>query len=104
MTTTSNDRELLELAAKAANYKLVFDYDANFQGPCIIDLEGFPEQWNPMEDHGDALRLGVKTNVIGSPLFHHYLALERCANQGHDDLIATCRAITRAAAESVRAI
>ena len=54
------DRELLELAAGAAGLKLVFNYDANLQGPCIIDSEGFPEQWNPLEDNGDALRLAGK--------------------------------------------
>ena len=60
------DRELLELAAKAAGYKFVFDYDENLQGPCIIDSEGFPKQWNPLEDDGDGARMeeALKMNVI----------------------------------------
>jgi hypothetical protein len=60
------DRELLELAAGAAGLKLVFNYDANLQGPCIIDSEGFPEQWNPLENDGDGARLEAALNMNAS--------------------------------------
>ncbi len=51
------DRELLELAAKAAGLTCVWspyrpDYERN--------QEQQPIYWNPLEDDGDALRLAVK--------------------------------------------
>jgi len=100
------DRELLELAAKAAGHKLVFDYDANLQGPCIIDSEGFPEQWNPLEDDGDALRLAVKLGFIvgtpnkqGSQASAQIVGVIVAQDSNIDAYIATRRAIVRAAAE-----
>lgn len=45
------DRELLELAAKAAGYER---NSAGPIGPC---------GWNPLEDDGDALRLAVKLRL-----------------------------------------
>lgn len=48
------DRELLELAAKAAGIKR------------SIDWIGHPEynpEWNPLTDDGEALRLAVKLNI-----------------------------------------
>ena len=50
------DRELLELAAKAAGY----DY-SKFCGYIVVD--GIPGNWNPLTDDGDALRLAVKLNM-----------------------------------------
>lgn len=47
------DRELLELAAKAAGY----DYKP-LSGAIVVD--GIPGNWNPLTDDGDALRLGAK--------------------------------------------
>ena len=46
------DRELLELAAKAAGYQYM---PAN---GCIV-VGGIPGTWNPLTDDGDALRLAV---------------------------------------------
>lgn len=46
----STDRELLDLAAKAAGY----DY-AKHGGYIVVD--GIPGNWNPLVDDGDALRL-----------------------------------------------
>lgn len=54
------DHELLELAAKAAGLRFVWDYDEYLLGPCIIEVDGFPQEWNPLDDDGDALRLAVK--------------------------------------------
>ena len=45
------DRELLELAAKAAGYER---NSAGPIGPC---------EWNPLTDDGDALRLAVKLGI-----------------------------------------
>ena len=51
-----SDRELLELAAKAAGY----DY-AKHGGYIVVD--GIPGNWNPLTDDGDALRLAVKLGI-----------------------------------------
>lgn len=55
------DRELLELAAKAAGY----DYRPE-NGVIVVD--GIPGNWNPLDDDGDAFRLmvGIGMNV-GTP-------------------------------------
>lgn len=58
-----NDRELLELAAKAAGLRFVWDYDEHLHGPCIIDGDGFPEEWNPLVNDGDALRLAATLGI-----------------------------------------
>ena len=52
----STDRELLELAAKAAGY----DY-AKHGGYIVVD--GVPGNWNPLADDGDALRLALALNI-----------------------------------------
>lgn len=89
-----NDRELLELAAKAAGHA-----PANM--------------WNPLTNDGDALRLAVKLNLF---VFHGWTHAEGVllANvvvdnaeqtvpsgeiKGDDPYAATRRAIVRAAAE-----
>ncbi len=92
-----NDRELLELAAKAVGLKLRYNYlggrDAN-------------QPWNPLEDDGDALRLAIELNlVIDVPSLHVYyhsnsLEIEtHCKESGvHDKYAAIRRTIVRAAA------
>lgn len=62
-----NDKELLELAAKAAglNVKMIeVDQDDNFSG-LIIGRKGSNEKawWNPLRSDGDALRLAVMLNL-----------------------------------------
>ncbi|HBO4723795.1 TPA: hypothetical protein L4V16_002020 [Pseudomonas aeruginosa] len=61
-----NDRELLELAARAAGYAvdcgfadcpLIYGEDAGTDGP---------REWNPLTDDGDALRLAVTLNLTVS--------------------------------------
>ena len=56
------DRELLELAAKAAGYNVVWsDLWQRFQHvePIkLFDMERF--SWIPLDDDGDVLRLAVK--------------------------------------------
>ena len=62
-----NDRELLELAAKAAGYRI--EWCAEFPGGGCYMKTVVPEPpapfsqrvpWNPLTDDGDALRLAVK--------------------------------------------
>lgn len=97
------DRELLELAAKAAAYNLIFDYDENLQGPSIIDADGFPEPWNPLTDDGDGARLeaALMYNVIWLPrrvgVNGYY---EKYADHGGDRQKARRYAAVRAAAVS----
>jgi hypothetical protein len=57
----STDRELLELAAKAAG--IDFRYVHNTAGGQFLwDGEKLVE-WNPLTDDGDALRLAVKLDI-----------------------------------------
>ena len=91
------DRELLELAAKAAGY----EYAKN--GGYIV-VDGIPGNWNPLSDDGDALRLAVRLEMDVS------LGLRGAViEQGHghkvqdldddDPYAAARRAFVRAAAE-----
>ena len=50
------DRELLELAAKAAKHQL------GLSGKYIVE-DGISTAWNPLEDDGDAFRLMVDVGV-----------------------------------------
>lgn len=104
----STDRELLELAAKAAgfNVRLVL-----VNGDLDIGLAH--AAWNPLADDGDALRLAVKLHLT---IDHYTLTKEVCVhppyedtNIGHawyeDDAEAATRlAIVRAAAEIGRSM
>ncbi len=62
-----NDRELLEMAAKAAGIEHVnydgVDYDGG-AGLVIVGEHGqHLHGWNPLKDDGDALRLAVKLQL-----------------------------------------
>jgi len=95
-----NDRELLELAAKAAGI------DVN--GAMRADwLNGHSTYWNPLKDDGDALRLAVQLclYVTVGPLAsaaswppHGAWLQEVIEAHGLDRNAATRRAIVRAAA------
>ncbi len=103
------DRELLELAAKAAvldgEWGDVFDLGGD-KVDCsdLFFVDEIP--WSPLTDDGDALRLAVRLhlNLAITPFGPSALALERawihenCA-AGDDLATATRRAIVRAAAE-----
>lgn len=53
------DRELLELAAKAAGIEII---NAAFaEGP---HYKGTTRRWNPLDDDGDALRLACKLALV----------------------------------------
>jgi hypothetical protein len=94
------DRELLELAAKAANIQHMGYAPAGL-------LFGHRGPWNPLTDDGDALRLAVKLRLdIGFPRSSDNLiwALGRHGDvcreyPKNDPYAATRRAIVRAAAE-----
>jgi hypothetical protein len=89
------DRELLELAAKAAGLEVVT--------PTMLKYG----QWNPLSDDGDAFRLAVKLGVQitivldGDDGDHLPQTMVDWATEEHmnDPYAATRRAITHAAAE-----
>jgi hypothetical protein len=98
------DRELLELAAKAAGIEINW-----------FKWERLTGQWNPLTDDGDALRLAVgldihirpyDTSVFADHETHGgvYNIFEDYRNHKNDKHAATRRAITRAAAEIGKAM
>ena len=56
-----SDRELLELAAKAAGYVIELDMNWGTGGMPFFRMSG--NKWNPLTDDGDALRLAVKLQL-----------------------------------------
>lgn len=90
--TDTTDREMLELAAKAAGY---WNYTYNcYEGPM---------SWNPRDDDGDALRLAVDLKI-------ELMVTDQCANAcfnmvvyseplGNDARKAARRAVVRVAVE-----
>ena len=99
------DRELLELAAKAAGYNIV---DKSHPISVYIYSDGCKGGvfWNPLKDDGDAFRLAVKcrmnvniyyndTRVTADDVF-------LCEMHEVDLCAATRRAIVRVAAEIAR--
>jgi hypothetical protein len=98
---TDTDKELLELAAKAAGRG-----DHWWVGDTHL-------KWNPLEDDGDALRLAVKLKIpMQFPDWENMTRTwgsKNCLDafnepHGTDPLAATRRAITRAAAEIGRSM
>jgi hypothetical protein len=106
MTT---DRELLELAAKAAGYEIDFEADINGWYPHGYDEFGdIHAWWNPLADDGDALRLAVE---LGIDIHIEGIAVERAVWADDvmlwvdgDALGATRRAIVMAAAKRIAEI
>lgn len=97
------DRELLELAAKAAGYS-IWEWDRD--GSALIADPTI--RWNPLEDDGDALRLAVRLGITVSFWGHleevatytpYYGVPAAQESYSHDKAAATRRAIVRAAAE-----
>ncbi len=90
-----SDRELLELAAKAAGIEGEWSSSGLWHRHTL---------WNPLTDDGDALRLAVKLRINLDLQYRGmvYATTEEFdvdAPHGPDPLAATRRAITRAAAE-----
>lgn len=103
MSTAHTDRELLELAAKAAGIELWAHDDGGLYIPNPM------RRWNPLTDDGDALRLAVKLKIrIGfrpcayadTPVGLRFFG----ARDGDDQFSRTRLAIVRAAAEIGRAM
>ena len=103
-----SDRELLELAAKAAGYS--FDGQVLRNNETDFEYDG----WNPLTDDGDALRLAVKLGLFISHSAYkpgeNAYGFVRISWYGQrvefesekftdDPYAATRRAIVRAAAE-----
>lgn len=122
MKTNVADRELLELAAKAA--EIEYDVEASKPHPVSgawfglwLVIHGEPNEftrrrWNPLTDDGDALRLAVKLQIdvyhgtgdgpeIWAGYWMHGAVRMKhaCAPVSNDPYAATRRAIVRAAAE-----
>jgi hypothetical protein len=94
------DRELLELAAKAAGMEYSdlqwSEYDEEYV------------TWNPLHDNGDALALAVKLQFEidmgrGCIAIRHSVGIKILEAFNDDPYAATRRAIVRAAAEIERA-
>ena len=109
-----SDRELLEMAAKAAGVE--YDPKQFSQFGLWLVIHGEPSEyqrryWNPLKDDGDALRLAVKLDMMVDPVNRvvaGYLG-NICVDvdydqQESDPYAATRRAIVRAAAEIGKAM
>ncbi|HFH3850492.1 TPA: hypothetical protein ACGJ2U_004907 [Pseudomonas aeruginosa] len=98
-----NDRELLELAARAAGIDPVLAEPINFS-------TGVEYYWNPLTDDGDALRLAVKLGLHVKVCRRMVLVEQREVGDDKierlhsDPYAATRRAIVRAAAEIGKSI
>ena len=106
----NEDKELLELAAKAAGYKLEWD-DKEARIPVVVGPDVY-SYWNPLTDDGDALRLAVKlkidmefgyrgvdANYYDSEKEGYTIKTRELFEDFTDPYAATRRAITKAAAE-----
>ncbi|MGU2415260.1 hypothetical protein [Burkholderia cenocepacia] len=111
-----SDRELLELAARAAGLDGEYARIHQTYGDEWIDgiNAGSPILWNPLADDGDALRLAVKLGFLVSQQLSYVSVCQPHGNAsmrgiqfqepyGTDPIAATRRAIVRAAAEIAKA-
>jgi hypothetical protein len=101
------DRELLELAAKAAGIEVTPHPNGKLLKTLVFLAEG--RNWNPLTDDGDSLRLAVKLGIAVQCHLHdgEGYALAGAGQipnavdirPNDDPYAATRRAIVRAAAE-----
>lgn len=102
----NTDREMLELAAKAAGAEWHSYPEKHVPGRWLIkNVNGAWVQWSPLTDDGDALRLAVSLGLLvdsdehlGESEAMGMGVRQRVAHEA-DKYAATRRAITRAAAE-----
>ena len=97
------DRDLLELAAKAAGI------DGWWEQPYLSFIKRSGGPWSPLDDDGDALRLAVKLSLQVTPGTYNSeeaTAYKSAHAEAHERVhflqdigAATRRAIVRAAAE-----
>jgi hypothetical protein len=106
------DRELLELAAKAAGFSTSCYFDGEMFGADRYEFYEGPSAWNPLTDDADALRLAVKlkfnveclgdatqVNFIDGRYNTRHFNVGKDEGCNGDPYAATRRAIVRAAAE-----
>ena len=107
-----NDQELFEMAAKAAGWVKYDQFKKIFRH--VLPMGFLGEEWNPLDDDGDALRLAATLNLsiitawgfdgnpsgsVGAMLgSHDDLRITSTAHDG-DKFAAWRRAIVRAAYE-----
>lgn len=105
----ASDRELQELAAKAAGLAVFIWGSPGAENFTLKLKDGSPgNRWNPLTDDGDALRLAVKLSFVvnicaredgrGVTAIHRGSVLAQEQHFGEPEA-ATRRAIVRAAAE-----
>lgn len=119
-----DDRELLELAAKAVGYRTGhkrnrerLEMDPPIMAMVVRDADGelISTGWNPLDDDGQALRLAVVLGIkfrwhavlnqaLAWPPGDSFEVRENGESHGGDPYAATRRAIVRAAAEIGRAM
>jgi hypothetical protein len=100
------DRELLELAAKAAGIQYEWHPGCG-DALHLTAPDATAIYWNPLSDDGDALRLAVKLHMSVLSNEHaswvatgmHQIVRAEEHHDGADPYAATRRAIVRAAAE-----
>lgn len=96
------DRELLELAAKAAEVTDVGEWFDSDEGPYFVVGS---KVWDPITDDGDALRLAVRLELevslgnFGAIVYLKSGKVEEIGEDGCDAMSLFRRAIVRAAAE-----
>jgi hypothetical protein len=108
------DREMLELAAKAAGIRAKWDDIYSTMYLCGERSPDNNTDWNPLTDDGDALRLAVKLNIVIGPgeikTYTSWWQSDGITQDGNLELngsdknAAARRAITRAAAEIGRSM
>ena len=101
------DREMLELAAKAAGIEIdwrTWVTDPKAVMGCCFALVGTYTYWNPLTDDGDALRLAVQLGLFDLDELLWDYANDPLIDTSKDIYAAIRRAITRAAAEIGKAM
>jgi hypothetical protein len=99
------DRELLEMAAKAAGYTIrLMDREGR-----TADIGPNRAMWEPLDDDGDALRLAValrmQLDILDRSVYAFGMNGAKVSELDRADIgAATRRAIVRAAAEIGRAM
>ena len=93
------DRELLELAAKAAGVEHPGGEHC-VNGPALWDIE-HKRWWRPLTNDGDAMRLAVQLGFVVEPgkCWHSHYGPVFGEDVLMGVMVATRRAIVRAAAE-----
>lgn len=97
-----NDRELIEIAAKAAGYT-VDTWRPSCDDLFLLNEKGDATIWNPITNDGDALRLAVKLQIPIAPAYT-YKGPWDDGGTLCDPYAATRRAIVSAAAEIGKAV